>query len=371
MLGKNSKCFFTIVQLMRKFKYWNPSNVTFPMLIWLLVLLLPFVTRMGKGPGEMRNDLLKSLLLSNLLLIGIFYIHTYLIYPLLDKRNGIYSYVAALFVIIGCFILVNNLLVPIFPRFPANGFRPPEFGGQLPIRSRPFPHNPIFSVVPCAFVIVVSFCYRLYTDKTLNDKLNKERENIHLKTELDFLRSQISPHFIFNLMNTFVSMARKKSELLEPALISLSQLMRYMLYDSDGSQIKLEQEIEYLKNYVNLQLLRFGDDVRVNITLSGPFNRYLIEPMLLIPFVENAFKHGISMIKSPIIDISIAIDEDEHILRMIVINNVGQVNNSPDKSSGIGLVNVVRRLELLYPHRYKFSVNNKDDIFTSTLQINL
>ena len=229
----------------------------------------------------------------------------------------------------------------------------------------------IFLFFPFVLIIFCSYCYRLYIEKIKQNELIKEMETTHLKTELDFLRSQISPHFMFNLMNTLVSMARKKSALMEPSLISLSQLMRYMLYDSDGDKISLEKEIEYLKNYINLQLLRFGDTIRFNLFVSGNLDGYKIEPMLLIPFVENAFKHGTQTIEEPILEVVIMVDNKLNTLNLMVINNKSPEQEKKDNESGIGLSNVLRRLQLLYPGSHSVIVEEKDNLYTVNLEINL
>lgn len=319
----------------------------------------------------MRNVFLKSQLLTNSLLILIFYLHTYLIYPVREYKYGTWIYIGSLLGCLALFIVGNHFLMPEMPRFTRPDFPSP---GKIPYhKGGPgFMPGPPIAILPFAFVIIVSFCYRLYTDKQDRDRLIEERERIHLKTELEFLSSQISPHFMFNLLNTLVSMARKKSELLEPSLIRLSQLMRYMLYDNDASQINLANEVEYLKNYINLQLLRFGDDVKINLYLSGNFERYTIAPMLLIPFVENAFKHGIGTLEDPIIDVSLSIPEDKDHLQLMVVNGIApQGVSAAESASGIGLANVRRRLELLYPNRHTLSIVQTADTFTVKLQIDL
>lgn len=343
---------------MKNSKYWSLISAMAPLLIWLLVLSLPFLSRFGGAPPEFRNDMLKNLFLSNILLIVIFYVHSFVIYPLREKKNGMYFYVLLLIVTLLLFILASHFLHPEMPRFP----------------DRRMPHpKPLMNVLPFTFVIVVSFCYRLYMDKISRDKHIKELENIHLKTELEFLSSQISPHFMFNVLNTLVYMSRKKPELIEPSLISLSQLMRYMLYDSDEGKITLAEETEYLKNYINLQLLRFGDDIQVNLYLSGITDEYAIEPMLLIPFVENAFKHGIGMLSDPIIDVSITVEENR--LYMQVMNGIAPVRTWPSTSdkrdSGIGLANVRRRLALIYPQNHVLKIEETDETYVAKLQINL
>jgi two-component system LytT family sensor kinase len=356
---------------MEKSTYKRLLNALVPLLLWLVVLSLPFFSRIVNLPLEMRNGFLKSQLLTNTLLIIIFYAHTYFIYPIREKRYGTLIYIGLLLGCLGLFIIANKFLMPEMPRFARHNFMP---GGMMQSgqERHGFMPGPPIAILPFAFVIMVSVCFRLYTDKQDRDRLIEERERIHLKTELEFLSSQISPHFMFNLLNTLVAMARKKSELLEPSLIRLSQLMRYMLYDNDAAQISLANEVEYLKNYINLQLLRFADDIKINLYLSGAFERYTIAPMLLIPFVENAFKHGIGTLEEPIIDVLLSIPEDKDELHMMVVNGIAPMGiSAQEASSGIGLVNVRRRLELLYPSRHSLTVEQTKDTFTVKLQIDL
>ena len=244
--------------------------------------------------------------------------------------------------------------------------------GPREIRFRRFggPNDfvPIFSPL---IAILCSFCYRVILDNRVRQQLLKERETIHLKSELNFLRSQISPHFMFNILNNLVSLARKKSDELEPAIVNLSQLMRYMLYESDDHRVILTKEIDYLKNYINLQMLRFGSNVTVNIDVTGDTDRYTIEPMLLIPFVENAFKHGTGMVDDPIIAISLNMDESTHLMRFIVVNGVSDLDVTKDESSGIGIANAKRRLAILYPDKHELTILNEDNSFTIDLSINL
>ncbi|MFA6277376.1 MAG: histidine kinase [Pedobacter sp.] len=349
---------------MVKLKSWRFFNLVAPLLFWVVVFSLPYFSGADNFPKEFREQHLRSMLVSNLLLIIIFYVHSYLIYPIREKKHGLLIYIALLLVCMTIYLFTKDLFRPDFSKNPL--FIPKEknqFG--------PPPLLNIMNVFPFLFTIVVSFCHQLYLEKVKREKLNKEREHIHLKTELDFLSSQISPHFMFNTLNTMVSMARKKSEALESSLISLSQLMRYMLYDNNGKPIGLADEIEYLRNYIDLQLIRFEEDLKVNLQLVGPFENFVIEPMLLIPFIENAFKHGIGNIESPVIDISIILEEKERQLKMIVINNVAQIETFAEKSSGIGLNNVKRRLELLYSGKHLFYTQQKDNTFMAMLQITL
>jgi LytS/YehU family sensor histidine kinase len=166
-----------------------------------------------------------------------------------------------------------------------------------------------------------------------------------------------------------VALARKKSDLLEPSLIKLSSLMRYMLYETDEQQVPLEKETEYIQSYIDLQQQRFGKNVKV-CTAFNINNGCEIEPMLLIPFVENAFKHGTGIIEDA--QIKIQLKEENGLLQFLVSNKYNDVTNgTKDKSSGIGLNNVKRRLNLLYGSNHALLINKKDGWFTVSLQINL
>jgi LytS/YehU family sensor histidine kinase len=167
-----------------------------------------------------------------------------------------------------------------------------------------------------------------------------------------------------------VALARKKSDLLEPSLIKLSALMRYMLYETDEQKVPLEKEVEYIQSYIDLQRQRFGKNLTVNACFANIDSAEEIEPMLLIPFVENAFKHGTGMIENP--EINITLKEKDCILNFSVSNKFSAaINDIKDKSSGIGLYNVKRRLNLLYGKNHALHINDKDGWFTVSLHINL
>jgi len=338
-------------------------NEIIPVLVWTFIFVLPFALRIALFRNDPRNGSLTDIFFSFLTIIVIFYVHTYVIYPLLKRQWGKLLYSAGVLLLcVFFFVSMSYFMRDLSGTIISHGV-PPGTGRSGAAR--------VVLIFPFALIIFCSFSYRMYIEKIKQNELIKEMETTHLKTELDFLRSQVSPHFLFNLMNTLVSMARMRSELMEPSLMSLSQLMRYMLYETNNEKIKLQSEIDYLKNYINLQLLRFGDTVRFNLFLSGDPNGYTIEPMLLIPFVENAFKHGIEYVDDPMIEVTLSIDNRAHLLQMKVMNNVSRVRRRSSPDSGIGLVNVHRRLTLLYPQSHSLRVEEKEDFYAVLLEIKL
>ncbi|MBB3186378.1 sensor histidine kinase [Microbacter margulisiae] len=173
-----------------------------------------------------------------------------------------------------------------------------------------------------------------------------------LENELTFLRNQISPHFLFNILNMVNSFARSKPELIEPTVDKLSNLIRYMLYNTE-QQVPLSEEVEHLKEYIELQKTRYNDRITIVSYISDPLPDCHIEPMLLIPLVENAFKHGTALIDAP--EIHISLDRTPGTISFCVTNRFNKDSHENTSTySGIGLKNIKRRLELLYPGKHTF-----------------
>jgi sensor histidine kinase YesM len=279
-------------------------------------------------------------LVTTILLAAIFYINIYALIPRVLTKKGWLLYVLSIFLAM-IFYLAGGYAARLFI-FPATDpFRPPFFVG-----------------LPNFFMIFgISLALRLMQDRDKMEQTLKEQENERLKSELAFLRSQVSPHFIFNVLNSVASLARKKSEKVEDAIIQLSQLMRYTLYTNQ--KVSIEKEIEYITNYINLQKMRFASSVRIDFQINKKPGNLAIEPMLLIPFVENAFKHGVGLIAHPII--MIILEVGDHEINFSVRNKFNpEQNETKDSSSGIGLQNVKRRLDLLYKDMYTLRTETID-----------
>jgi LytS/YehU family sensor histidine kinase len=318
--------------------------------VWLFFLVLPMFFKPPRLLHPEYDSIVVVIIISNLVFIPFFYFNSHFLIPVVLRKKGFGRYFLS-WLVTGILIL----LVHFFVRWLLvnNAAPPPPVAPSL------------FFLI---FLTAISISYRLMADNIEHEKRQKESENEKLKSELSFLRSQISPHFMFNVLNSLVSLSRKKSELVEPVIIKLSELMRYMLYESDDARVTLEKEIRYIQTYIELQKIRFGNEVLVeweSVKLPGGKR---IEPMLLIPFVENAFKHGIGMIEKPVIHIGLETD-DENLL-FTVKNKVNPFFSEPkDKRSGIGLANVKRRLDLLYPNAHKLQITEKDDTFEVELTL--
>ncbi len=340
---------------------------------WLAFYLVPFID--PRGIHSITNINIAFLLDPHILINYFFFI--FLFYAnssffvtkyLLNKK-----YILYFIVIMFTLIFISWLSYVLFPhlKFPKlTSHKPPRFPHRELLRI-----NQIISLLfPLFFILLVSTLYRLLIVKYKNEKKQKEKENQQLKTELSFLRSQISPHFIFNALNSSIILVRKQSEKAEEALIKLASLMRYMLYESDSEKITLREELEYLESYIDLQIIRFGNTVQISkkILIDESLKDNFLESMLIIPFIENAFKHGTLVLKEPIIEIEFYNEESKILLTTKNRFKIEQTNTyNHQKNNGIGLSNVTRRLELLYPSCHQLHTEVIDDFFIVHLFIDL
>jgi two-component system, LytTR family, sensor kinase len=329
---------------------------------WILLFSLPALLRPSHNPNEVNapeprdiNIIFIVSRISDSLLIIFFYFNAVILIPrlLYKKKYPVYT-LSVLF----SFALYVLLMWVLWVKFthPGDSFS--------------FDKHLFFSTFIFLFILACSTAYKTIRDKIISDQLVKEKETENLKTELSLLRSQVSPHFMFNVLNNMVALVRKQSDQLEPSLIKLSSLMRYMLYETDEEKVSLEKETDYLQSYIDLQQQRFGKKVIINVTMCQADKMYDIEPMLLIPFVENAFKHGTGLIENAHIDIELK--AEKNILYFSVSNRFNPASREEkDKASGIGLANVKRRLELLHPGKHKLNITKDNGLFTVSLRINL
>jgi two-component system, LytTR family, sensor kinase len=189
------------------------------------------------------------------------------------------------------------------------------------------------------------------------------------EAELGYLKAQTNPHFLFNTLNNIYSLARDKSDKVPESILQLSKILRFMLYETGGDYISIEQELKIINDYIALEKLRYDDSLSVNFSYKIEDMKQPLPPLLLIPLVENAFKYGVSETRiKPFIDINLISDKKQ--LELIVKNSFEDSSGETLIKENIGLSNIRRQLELLYKV-YDLSVQHSEKIFTATLKINL
>ena len=221
------------------------------------------------------------------------------------------------------------------------------------------------SVASIFFFGIIRHLYYYQKLKQATQKLRIEKQ----AAELNYLKSQTNPHFLFNTLNNIYSLARDKSDLAPEAILRLSKILRYMLYETSGAYIAIEQEIKIMTDYIGLEKLRYDDSLRINFNHNVEDMKQALPPLLLIPLVENAFKHGVSETRGfPFVEIHLSVDKRQ--LLFVVKNSVDGTEVISGVKENIGLSNLRRQLELLYAD-YDLTVRQETGSFIATLKINL
>ncbi len=221
----------------------------------------------------------------------------------------------------------------------------------------------IFVLTYAGLAFLVRFTIHWFHDQQIKTELINQKQ----ASELALLRAQVNPHFLFNTLNNIYSLALQKSENVAESIARLSGIMRYMLRDSDTEKVPLEKEIEYLQNFIELQCLRIEYCDAIQFKVNGEAAGKEIAPMILIPFIENAFKHGSKIAGRP--EIIITIEIEKHILKLMVSNLMKEKKEEINNASGTGLDNIRRRLKLLYKNRYHLEIN--EDKHKNQFKVNL
>ncbi|WP_157663297.1 sensor histidine kinase [Polaribacter sp. SA4-12] len=297
----------------------------------------------------------------NIIFIAVFYLNYAFLIPkfLLNKKIILYIVISLALIFIFIFILETVLKPKIRPRLLDEMLNNPKQFRENNINLNP----PILLLL----FFALSTCVKLVSEWYRSEKERTIAASQKINSELSFLKAQLNPHFLFNTLNSIYSLANKKSDDTTVAIVTLSELMRYMIYEANEEYISLEKEIEYIKNYISLQLLRLKDSSGVKINVHGDLN-YKIEPLLLISFIENAFKYGTDYKGKTDIQIKISTTNNELHLE---VYNVSSLQNAIKRNSGIGLENIQNRLNLLYPNSHNLEITSDKKSFEVNLKIKL
>ncbi|MBC7616521.1 MAG: sensor histidine kinase [Pedobacter sp.] len=294
--------------------------------------------------------------------VSLFFINSLILIPdVIKKRQRSWLY---LFLIIGLIAVTVALKLGIALMYPEIILQH-TFRGKIVETS--YFNFIVKSFFVSGFFVVISALLKFAADWFSNERIQRNLESQKKDMELQFLKSQLNPHFLFNSLNNIYSLAYQKSDKTADAILKLSEIMRYMIYESNDSWVALSKEVEYVQSYIELQKLRFKDGAAVELKLNGEIDAQRIVPLILISFVENAFKHGVA--NDPEDPIRINIIANQKILHFSITNKKNKTNK--DAMGGVGLNNVERRLQLLYPDRYKLNIVNSATHYTSELMLDI
>jgi two-component system sensor histidine kinase AlgZ len=220
------------------------------------------------------------------------------------------------------------------------------------------------------FIVIFVAMLRFAVEWLELEAKKNEAENEKLTAELNFLKAQINPHFLFNTLNNLYYLAYSKSDNTTEVIAKLSQMMRYMIYDSNHPKVLLSKEIEYMQSYISLERLRLNDQIPIRFDVTGNPQNIWITPLIFITFLENAFKHGVSN-SNPKAWVNISIQLVDHECVYTVENSKGQDHKDGAEKSGIGLRNVKRRLDLSYPGKYKLVTDESAEKYFVKLNLSM
>ena len=403
-----------------KFIFWNIVGC-------VVFLSLPLLFAPGRFTIEslLRESKTQQEFLSYLLLVVFYYLNLYFFIPryFREKRYGKYAFIA--FISLCLVVLVPALTIrgafckkgrmehmdgrgwnqehfhhedqdgPPDHRFEQGpdrreGGHGPEMGRQDDNRPHDFgpphgdwphhgpdgdgpPHRHHHGIIPSLFelshelfLLLVIMGFSLLYE--INNQLKKIREE-KLSSEISYLKAQINPHFLFNTLNSIYSLAIQKSDLAPIAVVKLSAIMRYVTSDAQKDKVSLEKELNYMLDYIDLQKMRFGETLNLNYKVNGSWANKQIAPLLLVPFVANAFKHGVNPEKESSVNIEVTIEGMNLIMQ--VDNAILNMKRDDQYEGGLGLENTKNRLQLLYPGKHVLRITETQTDFSLYLKIDL
>lgn len=325
-------------------------------------------------------DRFVALLIPSILFISFYYLNFYIFVPkyFIEKKYLLFSLICVLFLILT--IAVPSMIsdpqgmrsgFPEFmdgpgmnPRMPFQDINGPDIhfpGNMEPPRWRFFFRTEFsYTIIVFLFVLTLSTGIRI-----IMQWQQSEKEKVN--AELSFLKAQINPHFLFNTLNNIYSMAVNKNELTASAIGKFSEMMRFVLYETDHDFIPLEKKIEYINSYIELQKLRLSSNTRIIYKVTGNPESLMVAPLILMPFIENAFKFGVSTENKSIIEIEIYIGNN--LLDFFVYNTKSVKTGDDNSSSQLGIKNTLKRLHLIYPGRHTINIADESDTFSVSLKI--
>lgn len=340
-------------------KYLEP---VIHILIWLsaYLVLITFIKTVGPFK-KIDGTLLLPATIGTIFNALLFYVTALLLIPMLSARKKAWEFILLLALLLLFLTFSETEIDAAFFRYYYSSSRE-SFASQTII-------NLILNIV----IMSLALGYGFTRNWLVNEKMKQQLQQEKLTAELNFMRSQLNPHFLFNVLNMAYSSANRSGDARTADIIEkLSSMMRYMLYESNVGRIAVEKEIDYINSYIDLQKKRFSDDMKadVNFSITGEYNGHVITPLILIQLVENAFKHGVKLGNKSSIDISLDVSDGR--LSFTVSNPLfpGR-DNSDNNKTGIGLDSVRKRLAIMYPGQHELKINRTAVSYEVNLLMNL
>lgn len=337
---------------MERFWKYKLDHIIF----WIATVSFHMFTRIHLIPKAGLGQFLLEVAVRNILLAIIIYVNLQVLIPRFAQQKKWLLYIVLLGLDFGFYVLMKNMHDIYLYETMGGAFRKGAQDNSF--------YNLSIAVFYMSFSVALQLSREWYTQREHIRKIEIEK----LNTELDYLKAQINPHFLFNSINTIYFQIDKQNVAARETLSSFSEMLRYQLYECNGHEVPAEKEVLYIRNYVDLQRLRKDDNYKI-IFEEENINGFTIAPLLLIPFVENAFKHVSHFSQGNEIHISLKKKDDRFLLRIF---NTSDGSFLKEKGShGIGLRNAQRRLELLYPNKHVLKIDSQPKSYEVNLELNI
>lgn len=349
----------------------NKIKLILHALAWIIVIIIPLYLNNAFGGGNLHR--LYEFYLHTFSAAVIFYLGYLWLVPTFFLQDKKITYIIIVIGLVLATHYITNFIEEAYLSDPVQDEKFREVMKSLtgkdenyrpPMKAFGFFNHVISSVLLSGFAIGLGVMEKLKQ----NEKKQKELEKEKLNSELAFLKNQVSPHFFFNTLNNIYSLIGIDGPTAQESVLKLSKLMRYLLYESEHGETMMSHEIDFMNNYIDLMKLRLSPRVELQIDFPKEFSDFSVPPLLFVPFIENAFKHGIISRDRSFINISLKIRDGQIIFTSE--NSIGKSSQSGDmQHSGIGLENVRKRLALLYPGNHELKIENSETIFKVELFI--
>lgn len=344
--------------------WFNPKllNAVLHLLVWsLLTYLLFMYPPLIRSGAKLPEHFQLKQIVHMIMMIGAYYVNSFYLIPklLLKGRMALFAfYIVLILAFSGLFMARLEIWLDLVEKLTHSV-------------TRKIWHNTyidFFGLFTTMFVLGISTSSSIIQRWNREWKIRQELETQRAVTELAYLRAQINPHFFFNTLNTIYSLTYSDADSSRKVLLKLSAMMRYLLYETKNDVTDVQHEMDFLCNYIDIMTLRLNKRTTVHVKLPTKLTQMPIAPMLLLPFIENAFKHGVDDVRPGLINV--IIEQDNNGIRLHVENDIFCLNSTEETDeNGIGLANTRRRLDLLYDGKYDLKVN--DDSSLGKYQVNL
>lgn len=347
---------------MNKLRINKATTIPVLMQVLFCVILFAFPLYIMSRSGELDTGHFLIFSVRTCILILLFYVNYFLLIPKFLFSKRLVSFIGLNLVLALGLLVTQNILIGFI--LDALQHVGPDDGKIKPDPYMRYWGDMLIDLLVISLSVAVRMTQRWYHD-TMNIEILKAAQ---FEADLRNLRSQLNPHFLFNTLNNIYALIAIDKDKAQDSVLRLSNLLRYILYENNTPYVPICRDLEFTNDYIDLMKLRVGENVKLSVSITGRDSKDAIAPLLFMTLIENAFKHGVSNNQESFIRINILVENAKGVLCTIE-NSICQGSNIETKNSGIGLANLEKRLELLYPHKHDLHISKVNNCFAVRMRV--